>query len=66
MMLVSGGISPFWAGTDIATQRRVVRTKVLQYNDVNIINVNAMINAMIATQRRVVRTKSFNILMSTQ
>ena len=24
MMLVSGGISPFWAGTDIATQRRVV------------------------------------------
>ena len=27
MMLVSGGISPFWAGTDIATQRRVVRTK---------------------------------------
>jgi len=25
MMLVSGGISPFWAGTDIATQRRVAR-----------------------------------------
>jgi len=24
-MLVSGGISPFWAGTDILTQRRVAR-----------------------------------------
>ena len=29
MMLVSGGISPFWAGTDIATQRRVVSDYLL-------------------------------------
>ena len=35
-MLVSGGISPFWAGTDIATQRRVVRAK-------STINVNVLI-----------------------
>ena len=24
-MLVSGGVSPFWAGSDVSTQRRVVR-----------------------------------------
>ena len=35
MMMVSGGISPFWAGSDIATQRRVVRSPLSPYSSLN-------------------------------